>query len=155
MQLIPTSRKRCNVYILHHQGQLFQPPFLLVLTFCQAIDISKIMITDFSFGRIVANGQTCNNDIKIVQGTLVPDWWRKSGHSVEIEDLQDALDTDPEFIVIGQGQPGYMRITDSLREHLAEKNVKLIEEPTPLAIETFNRLFKEGRRVAGGFHVGC
>jgi hypothetical protein len=113
------------------------------------------MITDFSFGRIVANGQTCNSDIKIVQGTLVPDWWRKSGHSVEIEDLQDALDTEPEFIVIGQGQPGYMRITDSLREHLAEKNVKLIEEPTPLAIETFNRLFKEGRRVAGGFHVGC
>ena len=129
--------------------------FLLVLIFCQAIDISKIMITDFSFGRIVANGQTCNSDIKIVQGTLVPDWWRKSGHNVEIEDLQDALDADPEFIVIGKGQPGYMRITDSLRQHLAEKNVTLIEEPTPKAIETFNRLFKEGRRVSGGFHVGC
>jgi len=113
------------------------------------------MITDFSFGRIVANGQTCNSDIKMVQGTLVPDWWRTSGHSVELADLQDALDNDPEFIVIGQGQPGYMRITDSLREHLAEKNIKLIEEPTPKAIETFNRLFKEGRRVAGGFHVGC
>jgi hypothetical protein len=113
------------------------------------------MISDFSFGRIVANGQTCNTDIKIVQGTLIPDWWRKSGHTVEIEDVQDALDTELEILVIGMGQPGYMRITDSLREHLAERNVTLIEEPTPKAIETFNHLFKEGRRVAGGFHVGC
>ena len=113
------------------------------------------MITEFSFGRIVVEGQTCNNDIKIVQGKLVPDWWRRSGHSVEIDDVQDVLDSDSEILVIGKGQPGYMRITDSLRQHLAEKNVKLIEEPTPKAIETFNRLFKEGRRVSGGFHVGC
>ncbi len=113
------------------------------------------MITDFSFGRIVANGQTCNNDIKIVQGTLIADWWRKKGHTVEIEDVQDALDSDPEILVIGQGQPGYMRIADSLREHLASNNIALIEEPTPRAIETYNRLLKEGRRVAGGFHVGC
>ena len=113
------------------------------------------MITDFSFGRIVANGQTCNNDIKIVQGTLVVDWWRKSGHTVEIDDVQDALDTDLEILVIGKGQPGYMQAADSLRKHLAEKNVTLIEEPTVKAIQTFNRLYQEGRRVAGGFHVGC
>jgi len=113
------------------------------------------MITDFSFGRIVANGQTCSNDIKMVQGALVSDWWRKSGHTVEIADVQDALDTELEILVIGMGQPGYMKITDSLRKHLAERNVKLIEEPTPKAIETYNRLYKEGRRVAGGFHVGC
>ncbi len=113
------------------------------------------MITEFSFGRIVVEGQTCNNDIKIVQGKLVPDWWRRSGHSVEIDDVQDVLDSDSEILVIGKGQPGYMTITDSLRQHLAEKNVKLIEEPTPKAIETFNRLFKEGRRVSGGFHVSC
>jgi hypothetical protein len=113
------------------------------------------MITDFSFGRIVANGQTCNNDIKIIQGILVPDWWRKSGHTVEIGDVQDALEKDPEILVIGKGQPGYMKISDALREHLANRNVTLIEEPTAKAIETFNRLFKEGRRVSGGFHVGC
>ena len=113
------------------------------------------MITDFSFGRIVANGQTCNNDIKIVQGSLVPDWRRKSGHTVEIEDVQDALDTDPEILVIGQGQPGYMQISDALREYLAKKSVTLVEGPTAKAIDTFNRLFQEGRRVSGGFHVGC
>jgi hypothetical protein len=115
----------------------------------------KDMITDYSFGRIVVNGQACNHDIKIVQDTLMPDWWRKSGHTVEIEDVQDLLDNEPEILVIGKGQPGYMRVADSLRQLLAEKNVKLIEAPTAEAIETFNRLHQEGRRVCGGFHVGC
>ena len=113
------------------------------------------MITEFSFGRIVVEGQTCNNDIKIVQGKLVPDWWRQSGHSVEIDDVQDILDSDSEILVIGKGQPGYMRITDSLRRHLEKNNIQLIDEPTSDAIQTFNRLYTEGNRVSGGFHVGC
>ena len=113
------------------------------------------MISEFSFGRIVVNGQICNNDIKIVQGRLVPDWWRKSGHTVEIEDVQDLLDTDPEVLVIGKGQPGYMTITDDLRKYIEKKSIKLIEEPTAKAVNTFNRLFETGEQVSGGFHVGC
>jgi hypothetical protein len=113
------------------------------------------MITEFSFGKIVADGQTCNNDIKIIQGALVPNWWRKNGHSVKIEDVQDVLNADPEILIIGKGQPGYMKISDGLRRHLKKNNIKLIEEPTADAIKTFNRLFGEGKRVSGGFHVGC
>lgn len=113
------------------------------------------MITDFSFGRIAANGQLFNSDIKIVRGTLVPQWWRKSGHTVDIEDVQDILESDSEILVIGQGQPGYMRIADDLRKQLGQRGIELIEEPTAKAVETFNRLHKEGRRVSGGFHVGC
>jgi hypothetical protein len=48
-----------------------------------------------------------------------------------------------------------MQISDALREYLAGKNITLVEEPTAKAIDTFNRLFQEGRRVSGGFHVGC
>ena len=113
------------------------------------------MITEFSFGRIVVEGQACHNDIKIVQGKLVPDWWRKSGHSVEIEDVQDILDSGSQILVVGTGQPGYMKITDALRRQLQTKNIQLIEEPTAKAIQTFNRLHNEGKQVSAGFHVGC
>ena len=113
------------------------------------------MISEFSFGRIVVNGQICDNDIKIVLGRLVPDWWRKSGHIVEIEDVRDLLDTNPEVLVIGKGQPGYMSITEELRQHLEKKSIKLIEEPTAQAINTYNRMFETGKQVSGGFHVGC
>jgi hypothetical protein len=113
------------------------------------------MISDFSFGRIVVNGRTCTTDIKVIQGTLTSDWWRKSGHTVEIEDVQDILNAELDILVIGKGQPGYMKIADSLKQRLSELNIKLIEAPTARAVETFNRLYKEGRRVAGGFHFGC
>ena len=113
------------------------------------------MITEFSFGRIVVEGQTCNSDIKIVQGRLITDWWRRSGHSVEIEDVQDILASDSKVLVIGQGQPGYMRVSKSLRRHLEENNIQLIEEPTSEAARTFNRFYSEGKKVAGGFHVSC
>lgn len=113
------------------------------------------MISEFSFGRIVVQGQVCTNDIKIVGGNLVPDWWRQRGHAVEIADVQDILDSKPDIVVIGKGQPGFMRTTDSLRKHLDKNNIKLIEEPTRDAIQTFNRLSEKGTPVAGGFHVSC
>ena len=113
------------------------------------------MNIEFSFGRIVVDGQICNNDIKIVNGKLVADWWRKSGHIVEIEDVQDIIDSDSTILVIGKGQPGYMRITQSLQEHLEKNDIELIVEKTSTAIQTFSRLMLEGKQVSGGFHVGC
>ena len=47
------------------------------------------MIEKYSFGIIVVNGVTYTNDIKIAQGRVASDWWRKKGHSVDIEDIQD------------------------------------------------------------------
>ena len=113
------------------------------------------MISDYSFGRIVVQGRTYTNDIKIVDGTTVPDWWRRRGHSVEIEDVQDILDSKTTILVIGKGQPGYMRTTDALRERLEKNNIRLIEAPTREAVRTFNRLCNEGERVSAGFHVSC
>jgi len=113
------------------------------------------MNIEFSFGRIVVDGQICNNDIKIVNGKLVADWWRKSGHTVEIEDVQDIIDSDSTILIIGKGQPGYMRVTQSLQEHLEKNDIELIVEQTSDAIQTFSRLMQEGKQVSGGFHVGC
>jgi hypothetical protein len=113
------------------------------------------MITDFSFGRIVVEGRTCSSDIKIVLGKLVTDWWRRSGHSVEMDDVQDILASDPEILVIGRGQPGFMRVSKSLKQRLERNNIQLIEEPTSEAVRTFNSYYSEGKKVAGGFHVSC
>ena len=113
------------------------------------------MNIEFSFGRIVVDGQTCNNDIKIISGRLVSNWWRKSGHTVEIEDVQDVIDSDSTILVIGKGQPGYMRVTESLQEHLEKNDIELIVEQTSDAIQTFSRLMQAGKQVSAGFHVGC
>jgi hypothetical protein len=113
------------------------------------------MITDFSFGKIVVNGKTYTDDIKIVHGQVIADWWRKSGHRVDVEDIADILESSPEIVIIGKGSPGLMKTSAHLREKLATHKIALIEKKTSKAIEVFNKLFQEGRKVAAGFHITC
>lgn len=113
------------------------------------------MIDRFTFGTITVDGQRYTSDIKIIRGSVVPDWWRGSGHTVDVADVHDILHNKPDVVVIGKGDPGYMQVADSLRQYAEKNGIKLIEEKTPAAIHTFNRLLKEGKKVAAGFHVGC
>lgn len=114
-----------------------------------------MMIEAFSFGNIVVKGITYTNDIKIIQGEVVPTWWRKSGHRVDIHDIRDIIDAGPEILVLGKGSPGMMKSTRSLREFLEKNNIDLIEEKTSKAIESFNRFFEQGKNVCAGFHLSC
>ncbi len=113
------------------------------------------MITDFSFGKIVVNGIAYNSDIKIVQGRVIQNWWRRRGHEVDTDDLKDVLSDHPEVLILGRGDPGLMKATSGLRAYLQQNRIELIEENTSRAMATFNRLLAEGKRVAAGFHVGC
>lgn len=114
-----------------------------------------MMIENFSFGNIVVNGITYTNDIKIIQGKVTPTWWRKNGHQVNIDDIQDIIDANPNILVLGKGKPGMMKSTPSLCEFLKQNDIDLIEEKTSKAIKTFNRLFKHGKNVCAGFHLTC
>jgi hypothetical protein len=113
------------------------------------------MITEFSFGKIVVKGKAYCDDIKIINGQVISGWWRKRGHRVDIHDVTDILEFSPDILVIGKGSPGLMKSTASLRDYLGTHNVELIEKKTIKAIEVFNQLFQEGRKVAAGFHITC
>jgi hypothetical protein len=114
-----------------------------------------MMIEHFSFGSIIVNGITYTNDIKIIQGKVIPTWWRKSGHKVTIDDIQDLIDANPDIIVLGKGKPGMMKSTPSVCEFLKEHEIELIEKKTSIAIKTFNLLFKQDKNVCAGFHLTC
>ena len=113
------------------------------------------MITEFSFGKIVVNGKTYKNDIKIINGQVISEWWRRSGHRVEVEDITDILKAEPEVVVIGKGSPGLLKSTASLRDYLSANHIELIEKKTSKAIDVFNGLLQQGRKVAAGFHISC
>ncbi|MFZ5758531.1 MAG: MTH938/NDUFAF3 family protein [Thermodesulfobacteriota bacterium] len=113
------------------------------------------MIEEYSFGRMVVNGTVHGADLKIVGSRVVAGWWRNSGHAVEVSDVADILVVRPEVLVIGQGSPGLMKVTESMKKELALLGIDLIEEPTAGAALTFNRLRGEGREVAAGFHLTC
>ncbi|MCB2180626.1 MAG: hypothetical protein KQH63_01200 [Desulfobulbaceae bacterium] len=113
------------------------------------------MIENYSFGKMTISGKTFSSDLKIIAGKIIPDWWRKSGHLVEESDIHDILAAAPDYLVIGKGNPGIMKVGVKLSKQLAASGISLIEEPTARAITTFNRLTGEGKNVAAGFHLTC
>ena len=104
---------------------------------------------------MVVSGRTYRSDLKIINGEVIPDWWRQSGHAVESGDVADILAAEPKYLVIGTGSSGLMKVSNQLRSSLQEHGIELIREPTTHALNTFNTLFHAGKNVAAGFHLTC
>jgi len=112
-------------------------------------------IQHYRFGSITIDGRTYTNDIKIVDGRVKPEWWRKAGHSVEMADIQDVLAATPEVFVLGTGANGRVRVPEDFAKALAGRGIELIAEPTEKAVATFMRLVSSGKTAAAGFHLTC
>jgi hypothetical protein len=113
------------------------------------------MIEQYSFGRMVISGRAYNADLKIINGRVVADWWRKAGHLVEKDDVTDILAAKPQYLIIGKGKPGLMRVSGQLAAELQDLGIELVVEPTASAVESFNRMVAAGRQVAAAFHLSC
>jgi hypothetical protein len=94
-------------------------------------------------------------DLKIIQGDVKDNWWRKEGHRLNAADISDILSAKPDVLVIGTGYAGNMRVPVSLRTAIEGQDIKVIVEKTSEATKTFNRLFTQGKDVAGAFHLTC
>lgn len=114
------------------------------------------MISHYDFGRITVNGTEYKNDIRITpSGEVLPEWWRKSGHTVDVDDIQSIMTAEIDVLVLGKGKPGMMKASSALKKHLDQKGVELIEQDTEKAVHTVNRLLREKRKFAAGFHLTC
>ena len=113
------------------------------------------VIGRYRFGEIEVDGIKYTGDIKIIDGSVIAGWWRVEGHELASSDIEDILSQAPEVLVVGMGLPGYMKVKGELRRRLAAGGISLIDEPTPQAVKTFNRLKKSGKKVAGAFHLTC
>jgi len=101
------------------------------------------------------SGEDFTHDLKIIRGKVVAEWWRKNGHSVSVEDIKDIIEAAPDIIVLGTGDSGMMRPDPDLVNFLHEQKIKLTAVPTAEAVDIFNRLTKEKKNIAAGFHLTC
>ena len=113
------------------------------------------MIESYQFGSITIDGRRYANDVKIIGGVVVQDWWRSKGHLLQVEDITDILVARPEVLVVGKGAAGVMRLARDIEETLQNYSIRLIAENTGKAVEEFNLLHREGVKVAGAFHLTC
>ena len=63
-------------------------------------------LEDYSFGRLLVDGQEHTRDLIVLPGRVVPDWWRRDGHSLAMEDLDEVRDELPERLILGCGLRG-------------------------------------------------
>ncbi len=53
------------------------------------------MIESYSFGQIIIDGKKYNSDLIIYKNDINSNWWRKEGHNLYIEDVQDIINKKP------------------------------------------------------------
>lgn len=116
------------------------------------------MIDSIEFGKIVIDGKSYSYDVvidaegRVLKRSDVSQTYYGSHHVICTEEIKQLLKTKPQVIVIGTGQYGACRLEQNVEKICKVENVKLIVEPTPKAIKTFNQL-KE--KKAALFHLTC
>ena len=114
------------------------------------------MIEQYTTGsHMTVQGKKYFQDLKIIHGQVKGNWWRKQGHRLNSADISDILSVKPDVLVIGTGYAGQMDVPVSFHSDLEGQDIKVIAERTSEATETFNRLFAQGKDVAGAFHLTC
>ncbi len=112
-------------------------------------------IDSYQFGKIAIDGVEYNSDLIIVSGTVEPNWWRKEGHTVSVEDLKQIIAAKPDVLIVGCGAYGVMKIPEETRQALQQQDIKLEALNTHNAVERFNELSGKGIAVAAALHLTC
>ena len=112
-------------------------------------------IDSYQFGRIVIDGTAYSSDCLILGGSVRPDWWRKQGHLLTVEDLKPVIAARPSILVVGCGASGMMRVSENIGQVLREQGIELFVASTHKAVERFNELADKGENVAGALHLTC
>jgi hypothetical protein len=113
-------------------------------------------IQDFEYGRIVIDGREEHRDLIITRSGVLPNWWRREGHLLVLEDLESILDKPPAVLVVGTGTTGNMRAAPGLVEELASRGVETEVLPTAQAVRRFNELLDLPEvDAAAALHLTC
>lgn len=126
--------------------------YLLTYSFQEIDDVMKI--EHYSFGRITIDGKTYTSDVIIYPDKVDSSWWRKQGHSLQIEDLKYIVPSKPEILVVGTGHTGLMVVPEETMSYLKSKGIEVHVIRTEKATELFNKLQKD-KKVIAALHLTC
>jgi hypothetical protein len=112
-------------------------------------------IDSYKFGLVVIDGENFSNDCVVLGNKVKSDWWRKEGHSLNPEDLEEVIQTKPQVLIVGCGAYGAMKISEQAKEVLQKNGIKLEASNTADAIKRFNELAEQGQNAAAALHLTC
>lgn len=110
-------------------------------------------LQEYSFGRIVVDGQEHDRDLIVLPGRVVANWWRRDGHSLAREDLSEIEDELPEKLILGCGAYGRLRPPRAVLEALERRGIDVEVLHTGDAVRRYGEL--DERRTAAALHLTC
>jgi len=110
-------------------------------------------IDDYSFGRIVINGTVYTKDVIILPERVFHPWWRKEGHYLHWEDLQEVLSSSLDVLYIGKGYSGVMQVPQELIQRLQSRGLEVIVDRTAEIVRKFNS--DQRYLKAAALHLTC
>lgn len=110
-------------------------------------------ITCYDFGEVTIDGRLEQRDVIVLPDRVVRDWWRRDGHGLVLEDLEDILDDLPERLVVGTGAYGRLRPDAATFKALRARGVAVEVLPTAEAVDRYSEL--DPRRSAAVLHLTC
>ena len=122
-------------------------------------------IESFTFGEFVILGEEHSGsgdsrigkgkDIRMI-GKKVERWKEREGHVLDRSMVEGVLDRDVRLVVIGNGEDGRLFVPDEIVKFLLKNGIeKVIVLRTPDACKEYNRLYREGEKVALLAHGTC
>jgi len=113
-------------------------------------------IENYRPGHVTVDGAEQTKDVIVLPHRVVPNWWRRNGHSLVIEDLDEVLDDLPEHLIVGCGYASQLRPDPSVVEALAKRGTEVEALPTPDAVDRYAELEAENpAAIAAALHLTC
>lgn len=112
------------------------------------------MIEEHKFGSFVINGREYLGDIKIIDGKVKP-WENRIKHNVNLADIRELLDINPEVLVIGTGNSGLLNVPSEIIDLITAKRIYSIIDLNTKAIKKYNEALLQKNKVVALFHATC
>ena len=110
-------------------------------------------LEDYSFGELTVDGERHTRDLIVLPNRVVPDWWRREGHSLAMEDLDDVIDELPDRLILGCGHDGRLEPPRAVLDELRARGVQVEAMRTGEAVRRYGE--SDPDRTAAALHLTC
>ena len=99
------------------------------------------------------DGAEHTRDLIVLPDGVVGDWWRRDGHSLAMEDLDEVRASFPERLIVGCGAHGQLKPDPAVIEALERQGITVEAVDTEQAVRRYGE--SDERRTAAALHLTC
>lgn len=89
----------------------------------------------------------------VLPSRVVANWWRREGHSLVLDDLDDVIAELPGTLIVGCGASSQMRPAPKTLQALRDRGIEVEVLSTPEAVRRFAECDPE--QPAAALHLTC